>query len=469
MIDPVTSNYIDRCLSGDQDLLDAMEHARAHFPRAFEVSCGRRLLPRPMFIGWSEILGRADDLAELLDLMAALPERLFGGDFARYCKAIGIDPRSASLISRFPGGPQLYGRADMYHDGASLKLLEYNIDSGLGGTDRAEISRMLLEVDAFRAFADEHNLGYVHTGERIARTLRKAAEPVTASDTPVVAFVEADGGLPEYMHLVLSFQEMMRGLGLDVLIGEISQVRSDGGRLSLHGKPVDVVLRYFSPEDIVTSPGGEESVEPIFRAHEEGKVVLWTSMRSWQVFNKGCLALLSDIRSRAAFSSREIELIDSILPWTRALTDDGSDGKDLIEYCRDNRQDLILKPFGGYGGAGIIPGWETPDREWRDALQTVRIHGYVVQRKVVPRHEPVIDPDTRTVETWCAVWDAFLTPEGYAGSHIRALPASAGAVINMGAHGAARTTGIFCYPDAARGGKGSDPSARSEWARPVRT
>jgi hypothetical protein len=455
MTDPVTSSYIDRCLAGDQGLLDAMKQARARFPEAFETSCGRRLLPRPMFISWSEILGRAADLIQLLDLMAALPDRLFDGDFARYCDAIGVDPRSASLISRFPGGPQLYGRADMYHDGRSFKLLEYNIDSGLGGTDRAEISRLLLEVDAFRDFADEHGLGYVHTGERIARTLRKVAEPVTGNDTPVVAFVEADGGLSEYMHLVLSFQEMMRGLGLDVVIGEISQVHSNGGRLFLHGKAVDVILRYFSPEDIVTSAGGEEAVEPIFRAHEEGKAVLWTNMRSWQVFNKGCLALLSDIRSRTAFSSRELKLIDGLLPWTRALTDDGIDGKDLTEYCRDNREDLILKPCGGYGGSGIIVGWETSDREWRDTLQgAVRVHGYVVQRKVIPRHEPVIDPETGTVEKWCAVWDAFLTPDGYAGSHIRALPAAAGAVINMGAHGAARTTGIFCYPDAAEAHSG---------------
>ena len=194
--DLVTSDYISRCLAGDRGLLDAMKHARERFPKAFDASCGHRLLSRPMFIREREILGRADDLTHLLDLMTSLPDRLFGGDFARYCEALGIDRRSARLISRFPGGPQLYGRADMYHDGTSLKLLEYNIDSGLGGTDRAEISRLLLEVDAFRDFADQHKLSYVHTGERIARTLRKVAEPVTDGDTPVVAFVEADGGLP---------------------------------------------------------------------------------------------------------------------------------------------------------------------------------------------------------------------------------------------------------------------------------
>jgi hypothetical protein len=449
MIDPITSSYIHKCCSGDQRMLDSMQQARSRFPKAFEAACGRRLLQRPMFISESEILGRADDLIRLLDLMASLPDRLFDGNFARYCAAVGIGPRRAALISRFPGGPQLYGRADMCHDGTSLKLLEYNIDSGLGGTDRAEISRLLLEVDAFRDFADEHRLSYVHTGERIAGTLRQVAEPVTGGDTPVVGFVEADGGLPECMHLALSFQEMMQGLGLDVVIGEISQVRSRAGRLFLHDKPVDVVLRYFSAEDIVSTPGGEEIVEPIFRAHEQGKAILWTNMRSRQVFSKGCLALLSDIRSREAFSSQERELIDTVLPWTRSLTDDGADGRGIIEYCRDNRVNLILKPYGGYAGVGIIPGWEASDREWRDALQQVgRGRGYVVQHRVVPRPEPVFNPETGTVENWSAVWDAFLTPDGYAGSHIRARPAGDSAVINMGAHEAARTTGIFCYPDA---------------------
>jgi hypothetical protein len=72
MTDPLTSSSIDRCLAGDRGLLDAMKHARARFPKAFEVSCGRRLLPRPMFISWPEMLGRADDLIQLLDLMNTL-------------------------------------------------------------------------------------------------------------------------------------------------------------------------------------------------------------------------------------------------------------------------------------------------------------------------------------------------------------------------------------------------------------
>src|ERR1700735_4560124 len=149
MADRVTGGYVDRCLAGDRGLLDAMQHARARFPEALAASCGGQLLGRPMFMGQAEMLACADDLIRLFGLLASLPDRLFDGDFGRYCKAVRIDPRSAALIKRFPGGPVLYGRADMYHDGHSLKLLEYNIDSVIGGTERAEISRFLLEVDAF--------------------------------------------------------------------------------------------------------------------------------------------------------------------------------------------------------------------------------------------------------------------------------------------------------------------------------
>jgi hypothetical protein len=449
MTDPLTRNYIDRCLAGDRGLLDVMKHARVLFPEALGASCGEQLLPRPMFIGQSEMIGFANALIRLFDLLVSLPGRLFDGNFSRYCQAIGIDPRKAALIKRFHGSPALYGRSDMYHDGHSLKILEFNIDSVIGGTERAEISRLLLEVDAFRHFADEHGLWYVHTGERLARVLREAAEPVSGGDTPVVGYLEWDGGLlPGYMHLVLSFQEMMKRLGLDVVLGEISQVRSKAGRLFLHGKRLDVVLRYFGIDDITASAHGEDAVEPVFRAYEEGKVALWTTLRSWQVFNKGCLALLSDTWSQEAFSPEEREFIDSILPWTRTLAKDSSNYPDIIGQCRDNRDDLILKPYGGHGGAGIIAGWKVSDGEWKDALlQAGREGGYVVQRRVVPRNEPVVNPVTGAVENWSAVWDVYLTPDGYAGSRVRALPAGDHGVINMRSSDASRTAGVFCYPD----------------------
>lgn len=452
MTDHVTQRYVEECLVGNSRLRYAVQDAT--YPPLFFASCGKRLLGRPFFIDEAQIRGIADDLVVLFDILVSLPRRLFDGDIDRYCSALGIDHRRAALLRRFGGGrPTLYGRADLYHDGTSFKLLEFNVGSELGGADRAEISRAVLEVDAFRRFAEEHRLGYVHTGHQVAKLLRETAEGYSSGDRPVVALLEADGGLAPYLHLVHSFQEMMCGLGIDLVIGEVRQVDNKHGYLFLDGKRIDVVLRYFSSDQLIDDPRGEQLVEPIFRAHEEGKVGLLTTMESGLYANKGTLALLSDQQFRGAFSPEEAALIDRVLPWTRALVAGpaqvGAETVDLLEYCRENREQLILKPRGDFGGAGIVVGWEKTDHEWKESLAACAGDRYIVQQRVNPRREPVVNPETGEVEEWLATWDAFLTPDGYAGSHIRALPAGGGAIIGMGASASARTSGVFYYPSEA--------------------
>ncbi|MFD4141271.1 hypothetical protein [Streptomyces sp. NPDC058572] len=439
MSDHVTEAYNQQCLDGNNGLLNAM--ARAEFPPLFHASCGHRLLPRPFFIDEGPMRAFADDIRSVFDLLTQLPDRLFDGDLGAYCTALGIPGRQAALMRRFAGGePVPYGRADIYHDGTSFKLLEFNVGSELGGADRAEIQRALLGVPEFRSFAEAHRLSYVHTGERIAAALRAAAAPLPGGADPVVALVEGDGGLAPYLHLVHSFQEMMQRLGIDLRIGEVGGIREKDGRLLLDGTPVDVVLRYFSAAQTVRTPGGEEAVEPILRAHEEGRVVLFTTFQSSLFANKGCLALLSDERGRGAFTAAEVELIDRVLPWTRELT------PALVEHCRQNRERLIVKPRADFAGSGIHVGWELSDRDWATVLQESAGGGFIAQERVVPRREPVVSPDTGRTEDWMAAWDVFLTPDGYAGSHIRALPYGAGAVVGMGANPACRTTGPFLVP-----------------------
>lgn len=451
--DEVVADYHRRVMEdGDTELAGSMAAAAELFPRKFYDSCGTRLLPRPMFVAESEMFGFVEDLTSLFDVLADLPATAFGGDVDAYCAAVGMDPRRAALVKRFPGKPPLCGRADLYHDGTSFKVLEFNVGSAMGGTDRAEISRLILEIPAFARFAREHGLEYVHTGRRIAETFRSVAAHLTDGAEPVVGFVESDGGLGTFLPLVESFQEMMTGLGIEVVLGEVGQVTERDDRLWLHGRPLDIVLRYFSENSIVDDPDGERAVEPIFRAHEEGRVVLWTPLDSSRINNKGSLALLGEPNVRAHLSADELALVDRVLPWTRALRPgevslEGGDRVDLVEYCLGNREELILKPSLNFGGAGIVVGWKVGDDEWATAVKDSLDQGVAVQRRVQPRREPVFDPATGTIQDWHAVWDAFLLPGGYAGSHIRAVPAEGGdPIIRMGAQGA-RTTGVFYHPD----------------------
>jgi hypothetical protein len=449
MTDPVTEDYIQRCLDPQGGLRDVVTKAR--FPQRYLECFGDRLMPRPFFVAQSEIRRAAADLADFFHILQTLPARMFGGDLAAYCDQVGFSPAEARLMRRLADQPPaLYGRSDLYHDGVGFKLLEFNVGSQLGGIDQAQVMPALMQVEPFQQFAAEHELGYVHTGERIAQSLRAAAEPVARGAQPTVALLEADGALRPLMPLLLSFQEMLAGCGIDLLLGEVSQVVNNGGKLYLDGTPIDVVLRYFSVKQVMSDPSGEAAVEPIFQAHEAGGTVLLTTMESLLYASKGSLALLSDPRWRAAFTDGEVELFDRVLPWTRLLADTeteaGGEAVKLLDYCRAERHKLILKPCNDHGGRGITVGWMSTDRDWAAALESAVAGKHIVQERVQQRHEPVVDPETGLLESWIACWSTFLTPMGYSGSHIRALPSDQLGIINRGANAATRLTGVFHTP-----------------------
>ncbi|MFD4658701.1 hypothetical protein ACFWP2_24075 [Kitasatospora sp. NPDC058444] len=443
--DSVTRSYVERCLEEGSALRDLA--SRVPFPKEAEADYRSIILPRPVFVPDRSIARCADDLAALFRVLTSLPDRLFGGDVDGYARELGIDPRRAALIQRLGGDITLYGRADLYRVEDSFKLLEFNVNSTVGGVSWSDIAKYMLEVPEFREFADEHGLDYVHTGERLVRSLREAAKPVTGGAAPVVGAVDCDGAMAKYRSMYLSLQEMMRGFGIEMVLGELSEVREKGGRLYLHGRPLDVIARYFTVEEVVASPDGERTLEPIFRAHEEGRVVLWTTMRTGLVHNKGCLAMLSDQRWRDAFSAEEKALIDRILPWTRVLdsgtVEAGGTTVDLLDYCGEHREKLIIKPVNGYSGIGSHAGWEKSDREWRELLDGALGSGYIVQERVVPDPEPIVDPESGTVEDYDSVWGVFVTPEGYGGAQVRATPSGGQAVINLGADRRVKVGPVF--------------------------
>ena len=129
------------------------------------------------------------------------------------------------------------------------------------------------------------------------------------------------------------------------------------------------------------------------------------------------------------------------MPWTRTL-DRFTDAELLATFRRD-RQHLMIKPNLLYGGIGIVPGWECTADQWAAALAGAARYGAVVQRRVIPRREPAVDPDTGRLEDWQSAWGLFVTPGGYAGAYARLLRAGTSSVISVSAHKDTRIAGVF--------------------------
>ncbi|WP_435057290.1 hypothetical protein [Streptomyces sp. bgisy060] len=438
--------YLDECLRGDRGLATAV--ARTELPPAFEEAWRPHLLPRPWFVRESEAASFAKDLEGLFDLLLSLPDRLFDGDTERYAAELGLDEELVALLRRAGSGlPAKLGRADAYHDGTAYKLLEFNLGSEVGGLDMDVLDRALLRVPGFAGFAREHRLGHVDIAARMAAVLRDRARPVLSGGAePVIGLIEGRGGVGPYGRLMRATQEAMAEQGLDLRIGEIGEVRARAdGKLTLHGTPLDLVLRNFAASQLLDDLGGPEVAEPFFRAHEAGRTVLFTSLESGLYSHKGALSLLSDPQWDGAFDAAERSLIDRVLPWSRTLRASGPAG--LIDLCRERRTRLILKPGAGYGGLDAFVGWECTDAEWGEALRhAVESGGYVAQERVVPRPEPVYDPATGAVEDWIAALGFFLTDGGYAGAHARANRAGGGAIVGMSSNPDTRMAGVFTHP-----------------------
>lgn len=49
---------------------------------------------------------------------------------------------------------------------------------------------------------------------------------------------------------------------------------------------------------------------------------------------------------------------------------------------------MVLKANDEYGGKGIVLGWQTPETEWEQAIQTALREPFVVQERVAIPEEP---------------------------------------------------------------------------------
>lgn len=438
----VTETYLAECTAPDSRLrhaladIDVSPTLRAAWPR---------LLPRPIMVDEAEFRAFGRDLVTVFELVTTLPQRCFDGDFDRFRAALRIDDRRGTLMRRLLGGsaPPLYGRADTYYDGSSFKLLEFNIGSALGGLDMVgTLPKAYLGVSAFAEFAATHGLRYLDIGADITDALRIAGKAAGTGE-PVVAVLEGPGGMATYGNKRRAIAALLAGHGLECRVGEIGDLRFRAGKPYLDGTPIDVILRYYALEEMLAHPDGEALMEPIFRAHEEGAVVLWAPSNMFG--NKGTLAMLSEIaEDTSVFSAEERAVIDRALPWSRMLGRPGvGSDADLIEECVRRQEQLVFKPTGLFGGQGVLIGREVDERMWREALTASAEAGCLVQEVVRPNLEPVIDPETGTHSDWHALWAAFMTPAGLSGGGVRAVPLGGTTVITMTNNPNVRNTCIF--------------------------
>jgi uncharacterized circularly permuted ATP-grasp superfamily protein len=104
------------------------------------------------------------------------------------------------------------------------------------------------------------------------------------------------------------------------------------------------------------------------------------------LYKKGLFALASDPANARLFEPDVARALARHIPWTRKVRErktiyDDSE-VDLVEFIAGNRERLVLKPNGEYGGKGVVLGWECDEGEWQSALKEALEASYIVQERV---------------------------------------------------------------------------------------
>jgi hypothetical protein len=416
------SDYLARCAT-DPLLLNSLRDLQiggssAHYPKI--------ALPRPVFAPRAALVDLADDVLALLGIYESLPDRCFGGDRVAYMTAQGYSGRHIALhLSGLTDGAVALGRIDALNAGGTLKIMEINFDSSLGGLGVAKLCRGLMGDPHFRAFADDHGLHFDDPLEPFARELRQCAKEVVGVDDPLVALVHDDEGVLSYGRALV---EDFAKLGLRAVACTADEVGVQKGKIVVPGpQPVDVVFRFFLMEDVVLGRLRDDRVEMLAHAHRDGRTALYTGFDTDAHSPKGALALLYDPGVFPALTPPERAVVERRVPWTRVVR---STDHDVIERCRTERAALVLKPASGFHGDDVLLGAETTDENWNAAMSAPD-RAYVVQERLHPEPELVIDPDTGQTEQWDANLGVYFGRNGYTGTWIRARPSADAGIIGM--------------------------------------
>ncbi len=187
--------------------------------------------------------------------------------------------------------------------------------------------------------------------------------------------------------------------------------------------PIDIAYRDYEVRDLIALERDEGvDVEPMRRLFRENRVV---SSMAGDFDHKSTWEILTDSRlAERHFNAEERQIFRRHILWTRLLFDRKTtlpDGKlgDLLEFVREDREFLVLKPNRSYGGDRVVLGHLLDQADWETAIETALNDSetWVVQRlAAIPVIEfPFVDADGQVrIEPFYVVLGFALTHYGLA-------------------------------------------------------
>ena len=364
--------------------------------RARQLASGLTINDEPaMEVAAPELLTAGQLGADQMVISAVAESLIAAGQLAlaedklrqHYLADWAVDPAVADLMVLDSGYPEemVVGRFDGSRGPDGLSILEYNggLPGGLMPTEGAVAE--LRTWPFFDTWATEHGASAFDSTAITLRGLVRTWHDFGGSGTPWVVLVT-----PKELHsyVVRGAAHLSRVAareGIEFSVAEPSELTFAAGKLTIADRPVDVVLRGFFTPMIGALGDRLDALKAGLRA---GSVCMVSSLRAGLYGHKALFALVTDPNIALPVAPDTLAIARAHMPWTRMMaagtaTSAEGDLVDIPDYALSDQANLVLKPAAGFGGAGVVLGWETSAAQWSEAVtKALAAGGHVLQQRL---------------------------------------------------------------------------------------
>ena len=337
-------------------------------------------------------------------------------------------------------------RLDGFVHGQEIKFVEYNAENPSSLSDQEGLNRVLFELPAMSTLAQHYSSASILARGNSARYLLLTYREWNGNGVPNIAIVDWKD-LPTSNEFIL-LRNHFEAHGVRTIICSPDELEYNRGRLRCGDFEIDLVYKRIIIHEFLAR---YDETHPLVRACMNHDVCLVNPFRCKIMHKKASFELLTDEAYGSWFSSKERAAIARSVPWTRRMADRrttyNGHSIELIDFVRQNRARLVLKPNDDYGGHGVYFGPRLDQPAWDDAITAALSSDYVVQEAVdlSPEKFPIFTQTDWKLQPMFVDTNPFLFSGKVCGAMVRL---SNSPVVNVASGGG--ETGFFVIESAER-------------------
>lgn len=375
------------------------------------------ILYQPLFFSQSEIDQISRLTARLSSILSRVIDRyLVDEEFRSY---FGFSQEVEELILADPGysNPVPMARFDIFYYGeGDYKFCELNTDGSSGMVKTNVLEKKFLQAEGIKDLTEktDYNFAYCELlDEWLDTLLANYREFNPEDDSPNIAIMDFDnlGMVSEFEY----FRELLQNRGYRTVIVDPRELKYKNNRLYYEDLEIDLIYRRAVTTDIMEY---YSEIGDLLAAYYNQDICIVGSFRSQIIHNKIIFAILHDEDKTEFLEEEDRKFIEEYIPETALITKECQQ----LNYIKDNREELVLKPLDFYGAQGVYIGCDLTQSQWEDALNNIQLEQYLVQKFCpIPELEmAVLEENRLSIESFKYTLGLFMYNLSFAGIYTRA-------------------------------------------------